>query len=262
MHETGIIRRSSRAFLVNFGTALIRPFFEVLPRRQQARASYKMFVRVRTSRSARLAHQQASRSFATHVDSQKSRQALPTKDCTSLIPPYSHLISQLARVKQILKRPLTLSEKILYSHLCNVEDLTSMDANKLRGQEYLKLRPDRVALQDASAQMALLQFNSCGVKRTAVPTSVHCDHLISAYAGAEADLKRAEASEKEVYDFLESASRKFGIEFWGPGSGIIHSIVLENYSAPGLLMLGCDSHTPNAGGLGAIAIGVGGADAV
>lgn len=222
-----------------------------------------------------------SRGFATHVESSssRSRQALPTKDCTSLIPPYSRLLEQLARVKEILKRPLTLSEKILYSHLCNVDDLTCMDANKLRGQEYLKLRPDRVALQDASAQMAILQFNSCGFERTAVPTSIHCDHLISAFAGAEADLKRAEASEKEVYDFLESASRKFGIEFWGPGSGmkraivlsrklisllagIIHSIVLENYSAPGLLMLGCDSHTPNAGGLGAIAIGVGGADAV
>lgn len=187
---------------------------------------------------------------------------LPTKDCSSLIPPYEHLIRQLDEVKRILRRPLTLSEKIIYSHLCNVSDLSSVEAGKLRGQAYLKLRPDRVALQDASAQMALLQFNSAGAKRTAVPTSIHCDHLISAFAGAEADLKRAEASEKEVFQFLESAARKFGIEFWGPGSGIIHSIVLENYSAPGLLMLGCDSHTPNAGGLGAIAIGVGGADAV
>lgn len=187
---------------------------------------------------------------------------LPNKDCSTLIPPYTHLLKQLEQVKAILKRPLTLAEKILYSHLCNVDDLTRIEAGKLRGQAYLKLHPDRVALQDASAQMALLQFNSAGAKRTAVPTSIHCDHLISAYAGAEADLKRAEASEKEVFQFLESAARKFGIEFWGPGSGIIHSIVLENYSAPGLLMLGCDSHTPNAGGLGAIAIGVGGADAV
>ena len=166
-------------------------------------SSYKMFVRTSGLRLRR--PQAAVRTFATHVESSKSRQALPTKDCTSLIPPYSHLISQLSRVREILKRPLTLSEKILYSHLCNVEDLSSMDANKLRGQEYLKLRPDRVALQDASAQMAILQFNSCGFKKTAVPTSIHCDHLISAYAGAEADLKRAEASEKEVYDFLESA---------------------------------------------------------
>ncbi|KAK9899736.1 putative aconitate hydratase [Cystobasidium minutum MCA 4210] len=199
--------------------------------------------------------------YATHA-TQASGAQIRTKDCSTLIPPYEHLTAQLERVKSILKRPLTLSEKIVYSHLCNVEDLTSVEAGKLRGEAYLKLRPDRVALQDASAQMALLQFATCGSSRTAVPTSIHCDHLISAYAGAEADLKRAVASEKEVFNFLESAARKFGIEFWGPGSGIIHSIVLENYSAPGLLMLGCDSHTPNAGGLGAIAIGVGGADAV
>jgi len=208
--------------------------------------------------SSTLARSSVARGFATHA----TDNVLATKDCSTLVPPYEHLISQLSQVKQILKRPLTLAEKIVYSHLCNVQDLTSIQADKLRGQAYLKLRPGRVALQDASAQMALLQFATCGAKRTAVPTSIHCDHLISAFAGAEADLKRAQMSEKEVFDFLESAARKFGIEFWGPGSGIIHSIVLENYSAPGLLMLGCDSHTPNAGGLGAIAIGVGGADAV
>ena len=141
------------------------------------------------------------RRFATHAGPTAPRE----KDCSTLIPPYTHLLSQLQHVRNILNRPLTLAEKILYSHLCNVQDLSSIEAGKLRGQAYLKLRPDRVALQDASAQMALLQFNSCGSKRAACPTSIHCDHLISAYEGAEADLKRAEASEKEVYQFLESA---------------------------------------------------------
>lgn len=144
--------------------------------------------------------QYARRSFATHAPG-----SIRTKDCSSLIPPYVHLISQLQQIRDILKRPLTLAEKILYSHLCDIQDLSSVEAGQLRGQTYLKLRPDRVALQDASAQMALLQFNSCGTSRAACPTSIHCDHLISAYAGAEADLKRAEASEKEVYQFLKSA---------------------------------------------------------
>lgn len=148
-----------------------------------------------------LASTSSLRSLATHASPSTS---LPAKDCSTLIPPYSHLLSQLQTVRSILGRPLTLSEKILYSHLYNPEDLAS-SKGKLRGQAYLKLRPDRVALQDASAQMALLQFNSCGVKKTAVPTSIHCDHLISAFAGAEADLRRAEASEKEVFNFLESA---------------------------------------------------------
>lgn len=145
--------------------------------------------------------------YATHANAGASSSGgqIRTKDCTTLIPPYEHLLAQLERAKAILKRPLTLSEKILYSHLSNVEDLSSVEAGKLRGQAYLKLRPDRVALQDASAQMALLQFATCGASRTAVPTSIHCDHLISAFAGAEADLKRAQASEKEVFDFLESA---------------------------------------------------------
>ena len=140
------------------------------------------------------------RSFATYAQG-----SIRPKDCSTLVPPYNHLLSQLHQVREILKRPLTLAEKILYSHLCNVQSLSSVEAGSLRGQAYLKLRPDRVALQDASAQMAILQFNSCGSNRTACPTSIHCDHLISAYAGAEADLKRAEASEKEVYQFLESA---------------------------------------------------------
>jgi len=200
------------------------------------------------------------RSFATHL----SAPVIAQKTSTRLVPPYAKLQQNLKTVHSILKdAPLTLAEKILYTHLHDVEDsLAGKSHGDLRGQAYLKLQPDRVAMQDASAQMALLQFSTCGADRTAVPTSVHCDHLISAFEGAEADLKRAVVTNKEVFDFLESASRKYGIEFWRPGSGIIHQIVLENYSAPGLLMLGTDSHTPNAGGLGAIAIGVGGADAV
>ncbi|ORY70755.1 aconitase family-domain-containing protein [Leucosporidium creatinivorum] len=195
------------------------------------------------------------RSLATHA------RAVPPKNYPSITPPYQHLLKQLELTRSILNRPLTLAEKIIYSHLDNVEEGLA-GGDPVRGAKHLKLRPDRVAMQDASAQMALLQFSTCDRPTTAVPTSIHCDHLISAYSGAEADLKRAIVSNKEVFDFLESAAKKYGIEFWGPGSGIIHQIVLENYSAPGLLMLGTDSHTPNAGGLGAIAIGVGGADAV
>ncbi|EST05496.1 Aconitase A/isopropylmalate dehydratase small subunit, swivel [Kalmanozyma brasiliensis GHG001] len=183
----------------------------------------------------------------------------------SRVPPYTELLSTLETVRAQLNRPLTLSEKILYSHLRNPEqDLAGVgsDVSAIRGKKYLKLKIDRLAMQDASAQMALLQFMTCGLPRTAIPSSVHCDHLIQAYEGAEADLKRSIASNQEVFAFLESASQKYGIEFWGPGSGIIHQIVLENYAAPGLLMLGTDSHTPNASGLGCLAIGVGGADAV
>ncbi|PFH54669.1 hypothetical protein AMATHDRAFT_72436 [Amanita thiersii Skay4041] len=177
-------------------------------------------------------------------------------DYSSITPPYSILIRNLDRVRQFIKRPLSLAEKILYSHLVNV-DINLANAGNVRGESYLQLRPGRVAMQDASAQ---LQFMSAGLDRCAVPTSIHCDHLIQAMEGAEKDLKRAMVSNQEVFQFLESASRKYGIEFWGPGSGIIHQIVLENYAAPGMLML--DSHTPNAGGLGLLAIGVGGADAV
>lgn len=160
---------------------------------------------------------------------------------------------------------LTLAEKILYSHLHNVEEsLLSNTQNgiQIRGNATLKLKPDRVAMQDASAQMALLQFMSCGLPSTAVPTSIHCDHMIVGERGADVDLPASITGNKEVFDFLESAAKKYGIEFWPPGAGIIHQTVLENYAAPGLMMLGTDSHTPNAGGLGAIAIGVGGADAV
>ncbi|KAF8898514.1 aconitase family-domain-containing protein [Infundibulicybe gibba] len=183
---------------------------------------------------------------------------LVEKDCASITPPYSSLLQSLARVRNLLNRPLTLAEKILYSHLCDPEKALQNRAN-VRGEAYLQLNPERVAMQDASAQ---LQFMSAGLAKCAVPTSIHCDHLIQASSGADADLKRSIVSNKEVFDFLESASRKYGIEFWRPGSGIIHQIVLENYAAPGMLMLGTDSHTPNAGGLGLLAIGVGGADAV
>ena len=185
----------------------------------------------------------------------------------SRIPPYKRLIRNLEEVYKVLGRDtqLTLAEKILYSHLSNVaESLLSNTQNgkEVRGNATLKLKPDRVAMQDASAQMALLQFMSCGLPSTAVPTSIHCDHMIVGERGADVDLPASITGNKEVFDFLESAAKKYGIEFWPPGAGIIHQTVLENYAAPGLMMLGTDSHTPNAGGLAAIAIGVGGADAV
>ncbi|KAI9591616.1 aconitate hydratase [Syncephalis fuscata] len=170
---------------------------------------------------------------------------------------YKRIEDNLAIVRKRLNRPLTLSEKIVYGHL---DDPHHQDIE--RGVSYLKLRPDRVACQDATAQMALLQFMSAGLPQVAVPTTVHCDHLIEAQVGGVRDLARAEDINKEVYDFLSTASSKYGIGFWRPGSGIIHQIILENYAFPGGLMIGTDSHTPNAGGLGMIAVGVGGADAV
>ncbi|KAF9650664.1 aconitate hydratase [Thelephora ganbajun] len=187
---------------------------------------------------------------------------LKEKDCTSITPPYRALQERLALVRKLLdNRPLTLAEKILYSHLADPEKAIGGGGLK-RGETYLLLHPQRVAMQDASAQMALLQFMSAGLSQCAVPVSIHCDHLIQASSGAHADLESALVSNKEVFDFLESAAKKYGIEFWRPGSGIIHQIVLENYAAPGMLMLGTDSHTPNASGLCMLAIGVGGADAV
>lgn len=154
-------------------------------------------------------------------------------------------------------RPLTLAEKILFGHLDKPET-QELDP----GKAYLYLRPDRVIMQDATAQMAILQFMQAGVFQTAVPSSVHCDHLIQAYQGADKDTESASVTNKEVYDFLSSAASKYGMGFWGPGSGIIHQVALENYAVPGGLMIGSDSHTPNAGGLGMAAIGVGGADTV
>ena len=184
----------------------------------------------------------------------------------SRMPRYGELLAQLQKVRPLLGgRPLTLAEKILYTHILEPEvDLADVgtDPSRVRGSRYLKLRIDRLAMQDASAQMALLQFMTCGLPQVAIPSSVHCDHLIQAFEGARADLARSLSTHEEVFAFLQSACRKYGIEFWGPGSGIIHQIVLENYAAPGMLMLGTDSHTPNASGLGCLAIGVGGADAV
>lgn len=183
----------------------------------------------------------------------------------SRMPPYAKLLTNLEKVRQLTNNiPLTLAEKILYSHLTNPEESLSISTpiTHIRGEKYLKLSPDRVAMQDASAQMAMLQFMTTGLNKTCVPTSIHCDHLIVGKQGETTDLQSSLTNNNEVFQFLESCAQKYGITFWGPGSGIIHQIVLENYSAPGLMMLGTDSHTPNAGGLGAIAIGVGGADAV
>lgn len=164
---------------------------------------------------------------------------------------------KLDQVRKVVNRPLTYAEKVLYSHLYDkaTKEFT-------RGKDYVDLAPDRVAMQDATAQMALLQFMSAGRKTTAVPSTVHCDHLIQAQVGAVEDLNRANTENREVYDFLESISQKYGVGFWKPGAGIIHQVVIENYAFPGGMMIGTDSHTPNAGGLGMIAIGVGGADAV
>jgi aconitate hydratase len=170
---------------------------------------------------------------------------------------YQRIEDNLAIVRSRLKRPLTYAEKIVYGHL---DDPHNQDIT--RGTSYLKLRPDRVACQDATAQMAILQFMSAGLPTTAVPTTVHCDHLIEAQIGGAKDLARAIDINREVYDFLATATAKYGIGFWKPGSGIIHQIILENYAFPGGMMIGTDSHTPNAGGLAMIACGVGGADAV
>jgi len=171
--------------------------------------------------------------------------------------PYAKLVKNLDVVKSRLNRPLTLSEKVLYSHL---DDPAGQDI--VRGESYLRLRPDRVAMQDATAQMAMLQFISSGLPKVAVPSTIHCDHLIQAQVEGNKDLARAKDLNKEVYNFLATAGAKYGVGFWKPGSGIIHQIILENYAFPGLLMVGTDSHTPNGGGLGGLCIGVGGADAV
>ncbi len=171
---------------------------------------------------------------------------------------YNELPQKIDEARKLVGRPLTLSEKILYSHL----DPNQVKEAFVRGGSYVDFRPDRVAMQDATAQMALLQFMSAGKPKVAVPSTVHCDHLIQAKLGASEDLKTAEVTNKEVFDFLASVSNKYGIGFWKPGAGIIHQVVLENYAFPGGMMIGTDSHTPNAGGLGMVAIGVGGADAV
>lgn len=171
---------------------------------------------------------------------------------------YSGYSKKIAAVKDILGHPLTFAEKVLYAHLYNPADIHPYR----RGIDYVNFRPDRVAMQDATAQMALLQFMNAGKDKVSVPATVHCDHLIRADYGETKDLPVALQSNKEVYDFLESVSAKYHIGFWKPGAGIIHQVVLENYAFPGGMMVGTDSHTPNAGGLGMVAVGVGGADAV
>lgn len=178
-----------------------------------------------------------------------------TKEMVSKL--YSQMQSRIDEVKTRINRPFTLAEKILFGHL---DAPKTQDLNP--GESILALRPDRVAMQDATAQMAILQYLSSGKKQTAVPTTVHCDHLIRAESGANPDMKTALDENREVYDFLQTASAKAGIGFWKPGSGIIHQVVLENYAFPGGLIIGTDSHTPNGGGMGMLAIGVGGADAV
>ena len=170
---------------------------------------------------------------------------------------YEKLVIKIDRARRLFGRPLTLSEKILYAHYSGSEPVDFK-----RGTDYVDFNPDRVAMQDATAQMALLQFINSGKKRTEVPATVHCDHLIMADVNSETDLSVAREKNKEVYYFLESVSQKYGIGFWKPGAGIIHQVILENYAFPGSMMIGTDSHTVNAGGLGMIAIGVGGADAV
>ncbi|WP_336065743.1 aconitate hydratase [Mesoflavibacter sp. CH_XMU1404-2] len=171
---------------------------------------------------------------------------------------YSQMAERVDAARDVVGKPLTLSEKILYNHLWDETPKTAFT----RGKDYVDFAPDRIACQDATAQMALLQFMQAGKDKVAVPTTVHCDHLIQAKDGAEKDLKHANDVSKEVFEFLESVSNKYGIGFWKPGAGIIHQVVLENYAFPGGMMIGTDSHTVNAGGLGMVAIGVGGADAV
>ena len=162
---------------------------------------------------------------------------------------YDQMTERVDKAREVVGKPLTLSEKILYSHLWDGNATQAFT----RSKDYVDFAPDRIACQDATAQMALLQFMQAGKPNVAVPTTVHCDHLIQAKQGAQADLKRANETSNEVFDFLESVSKKYGIGFWKPGAGIIHQVVLENYAFPGGMMIGTDSHTVNAGGLGMVA---------
>merc|ERR1712142_862762 len=196
----------------------------------------------------------------------KLARSLSTSSCKYSVPlsrfddktiNYEQMAANIDIVKGRLGRPLTLSEKVVYGHL---DDPQTADIR--RGESYLNLRPDRVAMQDATAQMAMLQFISSGMPRVQVPSTIHADHLIAAENGSAADLKVANDINKEVYNFLGSSGQKYGVGFWQPGSGIIHQIVLENYAFPGVMLIGTDSHTPNGGGLGGVCVGVGGADAV
>src|SRR5210317_2267737 len=171
---------------------------------------------------------------------------------------YSRMQERVDAARERVGKPLTLAEKILYTHLWDGVATKGFE----RGKDYVDFAPDRIACQDATAQMALLQFMQAGKAKVAVPTTVHCDHLIQAKVGADKDLQHALNTSSEVFNFLASVSNKYGIGFWKPGAGIIHQVVLENYAFPGGMMIGTDSHTVNAGGLGMVAIGVGGADAV
>ncbi|KAG8677278.1 aconitate hydratase [Fusarium poae] len=206
----------------------------------------------------------AIRSTPALASNKNSRRNFST--AKSLPPTYEKLYTKYTDVRRVLgKQRLTLAEKILYSHLDNPEESllsNTRNGQDIRGKANLRLNPDRVNMQDASAQMAILQFMSCNLAKPAIPASIHCDHLIVGSKGAEDDLSAGIQTNKEVFDFLESAARKYGMDFWPPGAGIIHQTVLENYALPGLMMLGTDSHSPNAGGLSTITIGVGGADAV
>ncbi|MCD4769008.1 MAG: aconitate hydratase, partial [Bacteroidales bacterium] len=170
---------------------------------------------------------------------------------------YNTISEKIKEIRAVTNNPLTLTEKILYTHLAD-----QFHGSYVRGVDYVNFSPDRVVMQDATAQMALLQFMNSGMNKTAVPATVHCDHLIQANVDSKTDLGTALRQNNEVYDFLESASQKYGIGFWKPGAGIIHQVILEKYAFPGSMIIGTDSHTVNAGGLGMIAIGVGGADAV
>ncbi|NDD66183.1 hypothetical protein EBZ35_00765 [bacterium] len=171
---------------------------------------------------------------------------------------YSRFESAIPSLRQWVGRPLTYTDKLLLTHLMGQRPL----AVPVRGESYVDFLPDRVAMQDVTAQMALLQFMQAGRPTVAVPTTIHCDHLILAVSGAQTDLNTALSANHEVYSFLSSVAQRYGIGFWQPGSGIIHQVVFEHYAFPGGVMIGTDSHTPNAGGLGMLAIGVGGSDAV
>lgn len=210
----------------------------------------RQFLGVAQRRAAIVQH--GVRRMATVSDSPLDRKVRQNNQESNNFINYKKMSENLAIVRQRLNRPLTFAEKILYSHL---DDPHGQDIQ--RGVSYLKLRPDRVACQDATAQMAILQFMSAGMPSVANPTTVHCDHLIEAQVGGPKDLARAQEINKEVYDFLSTSCAKYNIGFWRPGSGIIHQILLENYAFPGGLLIGTDSHTPNAGGLGMCAIGVG-----
>ena len=177
-----------------------------------------------------------------------------TKELVSNV--YKKLEENISKYREVVGRPLTLAEKILAGHLVEIEN-KNLDDEK----NYVFLRPDRVALQDVTGQMVMLQFMSAGLKQTSLPTTIHCDHLIRAKVEGETDMRVSLDENSEVFKFLESAASKYGCGFWKPGAGIIHQVVLENYAFPGGLMIGTDSHTPNAGGLGMIAVGVGGVDA-